>query len=294
MANTNIQIKNGSENIYPIPYYPIGAVYMSYDSTSPATLFGGTWAQLKGAFLYAGTASNTVKQGEATHKLTVNEMPSHIHKIIGRQGSGTATSTTVIESYNCSSSGTGYFGDTGSSQAHNNMPPYLAVYMWRKVGDHLSLSKDTDGTTIYNNRGYKRASRVNSSGNIVDITNPNCDTPPFATGFIPCKTGSLVILNNCYIYAFNGGAESTLGVKYGSVGGYGLRCGLYNSSKTLITTFNWANFRDNDTTNVSDGTGSATDRKVTQFTINTANVAYIRLCLASDTNNPSAAQVSVF
>ncbi len=55
--------------------YPIGSIYQSMSATSPASAIGGTWTQLK-TFLYGST---TAKQtgGEATHKLTVNEMPTH-------------------------------------------------------------------------------------------------------------------------------------------------------------------------------------------------------------------------
>ena len=57
--------------------YPVGSIYQSMNATSPASTVGGTWTQLK-TFLYGST---TAKQtgGEATHTLTVNEMPNHTH-----------------------------------------------------------------------------------------------------------------------------------------------------------------------------------------------------------------------
>lgn len=60
--------------------YPVGSIYQSMNATSPASSIGGTWTQLK-TFLYG---ANTAKQtgGEATHTLTVNEMPSHAHDVI--------------------------------------------------------------------------------------------------------------------------------------------------------------------------------------------------------------------
>lgn len=58
--------------------YPIGSVYMSFNSTSPASFLGGTWTQLTNAFLYASTSSGATG-GSNTHTLTVNEMPSHTH-----------------------------------------------------------------------------------------------------------------------------------------------------------------------------------------------------------------------
>ncbi len=62
--------------------YPVGSIYQSMNATSPASSIGGTWTQLK-TFLYGST---TAKQtgGEATHKLTVNEMPAHKHHITNK------------------------------------------------------------------------------------------------------------------------------------------------------------------------------------------------------------------
>ena len=61
--------------------YPVGSIYMSVNSTSPATLFGGTWERIKDRFLLAAgdayAAGGT--GGEATHTLTEGEMPAHSH-----------------------------------------------------------------------------------------------------------------------------------------------------------------------------------------------------------------------
>ncbi|EKK0949069.1 pilus assembly protein [Enterococcus faecalis] len=61
--------------------YPIGSIYLSVNSTSPATLFGGSWTQLKDRFLLGAgsTYSSGATGGAATHKLSVAEMPSHAH-----------------------------------------------------------------------------------------------------------------------------------------------------------------------------------------------------------------------
>ena len=49
--------------------YPVGSIYMSVNNTSPSTLFGGTWEQIKDTFLLSAgntyTAGNT--GGSATH-----------------------------------------------------------------------------------------------------------------------------------------------------------------------------------------------------------------------------------
>ena len=57
--------------------YPVGAVYISMNNTSPATLFGGSWTKIEGKFLL-GTSSaypSGSSGGEETHTLTVNELP---------------------------------------------------------------------------------------------------------------------------------------------------------------------------------------------------------------------------
>ena len=60
--------------------YPVGSIYQSMNTTSPADLIGGTWTKIK-TFLYgADTAQET--GGEAEHTLTIDEMPSHGHGIV--------------------------------------------------------------------------------------------------------------------------------------------------------------------------------------------------------------------
>lgn len=149
--------------------YPVGAIYISASETNPATLFGfGTWEQLKDRFLLSAgdTYEAGATGGEAEHTLTVNEMPSHTH-LPTTATPGTSAynkyaftlnrdwGSDSIARYNISS-GTGliamaakttasdYGGNddiyqsfetaaTGGSQAHNNMPPYLTVYVWKRI-----------------------------------------------------------------------------------------------------------------------------------------------------------------
>lgn len=118
--------------------YPVGKLYISADSTSPATLFGGTWVRIKDAFILAAgdiyAAGDT--GGEAEHTLTVNEMPSHTQKIaVADTASGNISAPNTIR---YSNSSTAYLGEletksAGGGQPHNNMPPYLAVYVWKRT-----------------------------------------------------------------------------------------------------------------------------------------------------------------
>ena len=164
--------------------YPVGSIYMSVNDTSPATLFGGTWEQLKDRFLLGAgdTYSNGTIGGEATHKLITSEMPSHNHtftpsgsvtyssgsaSILTAPGSssygyvaqagtnatlstnssnkmqeikGSSASKENSREITLSFSGSGTFsgtssstGSKGSDGAHNNMPPYLVIYMWKRT-----------------------------------------------------------------------------------------------------------------------------------------------------------------
>lgn len=131
--------------------YPVGSIYISINATSPSNLFGGSWTQLKDRFLIGAGGSYSVNNtgGETSHKLTVAEMPSHNHSfkdgshtflwgqnktnnvylnnasaVAGKTpGNSAMTSQNIWNSTNSS----------GNTSAHNNMPPYLAVYMWKRT-----------------------------------------------------------------------------------------------------------------------------------------------------------------
>lgn len=120
--------------------HPVGSIYMSINNVSPATLFGGKWVQIEGRFLLGASdvyKANTTG-GEATHALTTDEMPEHRHSIYypnagGPYGDaalsypeGSGTDKTW-EAEMCKTQ------SAGGSAAHNNMPPYLVVYMWRRL-----------------------------------------------------------------------------------------------------------------------------------------------------------------
>lgn len=143
--------------------YPVGSIYISVISTNPGTLFGvGTWTQIKGRFLlgtgtpsantdsYFGNMSGTqynasVKStgGQDYHTLTTSEMPKHYHNGIYYNSQSASTVITLNSGSSgyklpwTANSGSGadeiLTGNSGSGEAHNNMPPYFAVYMWYRV-----------------------------------------------------------------------------------------------------------------------------------------------------------------
>lgn len=135
--------------------HPVGSVYISTAATDPANLFGGgTWERIKDVFLLAAgdTYAAGASGGEAAHTLTANEMPSHTHNPANQAGyygfiTNSQKAFTVGDMGVQSGSGRYYpyasaafdisrntaTGATGGGKAHNNMPPYLTVYAWRRT-----------------------------------------------------------------------------------------------------------------------------------------------------------------
>ena len=156
-----IKMKDKDNNaVYPCPYFPVGSIYMSVNQVNPTEFFGGTWEQIKDTFLLAcgSTYSAGATGGSATHTLTTNEMPSHTHSISSSgahthtftgwlqtntnagttyqsishkkiSGDGTATPPSM----NSSGGHTHSPANAGGGGAHNNMPPYIAVYVWKRT-----------------------------------------------------------------------------------------------------------------------------------------------------------------
>lgn len=123
--------------------YPVGSIYITVNATNPSVLFGGTWEQLKGKFLVGVDSSDTDFEtsgktgGEKTHTLTVDEMPKHTHnlKTGGKTNAWKAPNYALCYQYQEESvfSSTEGIGIAGDSQAHNNLPPYMTVYMWKRI-----------------------------------------------------------------------------------------------------------------------------------------------------------------
>lgn len=148
--------------------YPVGAVYLSAEPDSPASLFGGTWERIMDRFLLgAGDAYAAGSMGgEETVALATEQMPSHTHtptdntpgtsiynqygmQVLRHLSSASTLRAQVakgsdyyVNAANPKASDYGSLDDvsvmyktgaTGGGAAHNNMPPYLAVYMWKRV-----------------------------------------------------------------------------------------------------------------------------------------------------------------
>lgn len=122
-----------AEPFAPIRCYPVGSLYLSVSAVSPQALFGGRWERLKDRFLLA--AGDTYLPGslggEAEVRLTEAQMPVHTHQV--SRGSVTVIEGTERTIATLSGSGFQTTAPAGGGQAHNNLPPYLAVYVWKRV-----------------------------------------------------------------------------------------------------------------------------------------------------------------
>ncbi len=138
--------------------YPVGAIYISVTDVNPGSLIGGIWERIQEKFLLSCSSNYPAGStgGEFSHTLTVQEIPSHNHtqnphnhdysKITtngdsfgiygggGKNGWGLGIAGT--------NNNYGRFGivastatnnPTGGGLAHNNTPPYLAVYMFKRI-----------------------------------------------------------------------------------------------------------------------------------------------------------------
>ena len=121
--------------------YPVGSYYWSQKNTSPEELFGGKWESISGRFLFSTDSNHSVDStgGEERHTLTVNEMPSHTdqydrfnyysYAYIDNVSGGSYRCPIRYDDNFISHSNVVY---TGGNQPHNNMPPYITAYCWRR------------------------------------------------------------------------------------------------------------------------------------------------------------------
>lgn len=139
-ANGNCQVPGADA----LSIYPVGAIYLSVNNTSPASLFGGTWTQIKDVFLLGAgdTYSNGATGGAATHN---HGLTSGYAKIIDANAAqsvalkGKATeswnSGTIINTTGYGNVATYSYGTElgGTTDSGDNMPPYLTVYIWKRT-----------------------------------------------------------------------------------------------------------------------------------------------------------------
>ena len=143
----------GADNIADA-VYPIGSIYMSVNSTDPGALFGGTWQRIQDAFLLAAGSSYPAGStgGESSHVLLESEIPAHGHDLkfssditissfrdgkylaVGANTTSSVRLATVDREIDIHTATDSVVASGSStSAAHNNMPPYLVVYAWKRT-----------------------------------------------------------------------------------------------------------------------------------------------------------------
>lgn len=118
--------------------YPVGSIYISVSPTNPGTLFGGTWTTFSNGralvgWFSADTDFDTAEKygGEKAHTLTVAEIPgSNVNIYTGATGGSLSGGALT---YAGGRSGSAYGTISYGGGAHNNMPPYMVVYMWKRT-----------------------------------------------------------------------------------------------------------------------------------------------------------------
>lgn len=146
--NINGTLKVNNKNIFDL-IYPIGSIYISVNSTNPEVLFGGTWEQIQGRFLLGMNSSYPVGSTGGSKDAVV---VAHTHNPANQSGyygfiTSASKAFTVGDMGTQSGSGRYYpystsaydvsrntqTGSTGVSGTDKNMPPYLAVAMWKRT-----------------------------------------------------------------------------------------------------------------------------------------------------------------
>ena len=113
--------------------YPVGSLYISFSSVSPAEIIGGQWEAIVGRFPYFSDRIEI--GGENAHTLTVEEIPSHRHDVHYRENNDFGESGWSVRTTNATYQYElhGYTSDIGGGLAHNNMPAYQSMFAWRRV-----------------------------------------------------------------------------------------------------------------------------------------------------------------
>ena len=127
--------------------YPVGSIYLSVVDTNPSTLFGGTWVQISQGRCLVGVGSGTDSRsetktftngetgGEYKHQLTVGELAKHDHNLFLYRGTQSDRGANTIRGIDHDSDweNSELVRNAGNDEAHNNIQPYFAVYMWKRT-----------------------------------------------------------------------------------------------------------------------------------------------------------------
>lgn len=154
-----IKYKNGSSwnNLMLDSMYPIGSVYMSYNSTSPASIFGGEWTQLTTGVLRAANDNGTGGSDTISHshlyglafycyygvvvgadtnaiRLYNGLTKSYISSGDTDKAATTNANNNITTAAKSVSSVACHGGTTNTTeQSLSNLPEYQNIYTWRRT-----------------------------------------------------------------------------------------------------------------------------------------------------------------
>jgi hypothetical protein len=151
--DANIYVKSGSASVLLEAYIKsliastcplkVGDIHLSVSASNPGTYWAGTtWVAWGTGRMPVGrdtaqTEFDTVEEtgGANTVTLTTEQMPSHSHNIVqaGYTGSGSADKLMYLSYPAGRTNWAGQLSNTGGGAAHNNLPPYIVCYMWKRT-----------------------------------------------------------------------------------------------------------------------------------------------------------------
>lgn len=131
--------ESGGENILDV-IFPVGSIVIKADNQDYSNWLGFTWERTLVGRVAVGidttqTEFDTMGKtgGEKKHTLTIDEMPSHNHKVY-RSGSTSAGYGSLFQNTSSTTELTANVVDnTGGGQAHNNLQPYQVVAYWKRT-----------------------------------------------------------------------------------------------------------------------------------------------------------------
>ena len=150
-----IKIGNGSTPWINLPYlgmgltqndilnfvYPIGSIKMSTDNVNPSDVIGGVWTRWGNGRVPISVDDNQEEfrlpenvGGEKEHTLTIDEIPSHNHNV-STEINGTRTISNILQQVEVPRYEERMIQTslTGGGEAHNNLPPYITCYFWKRT-----------------------------------------------------------------------------------------------------------------------------------------------------------------
>lgn len=113
--------------------HPIGSIEINLTGENPANYLGGVWEQIKDTFLLACGDKYDLGAtgGEATVKL---DFPNYAHNIWNAVQNYENNDISQLWSPSGNGYGLGLNYTSNENTPHNNMPPYLAVSVWKRIG----------------------------------------------------------------------------------------------------------------------------------------------------------------